>query len=76
MNEALQSTNEERFAVNEEQRQSTDALNNTNALLRSVRTGLRSGAAVVNQKLNCTSFVTGHRASHKVVLTKEVVSGL
>jgi len=54
MNEKLQS-------ANEEQCQRADELNNTKALLRSVRTGPRCGAVVVNQKL---------------ILTKEVVYGL
>jgi two-component system CheB/CheR fusion protein len=52
MNEELQSTNEELQTVNEELRTRSEELNHLNAFLESVLSGLRSGAVVVNQKLD------------------------
>jgi two-component system, chemotaxis family, CheB/CheR fusion protein len=59
MNQESQST-EELCTVNEEQREHTDELNHRNPILRSVLLSPRSGAVVVNQKLNVPFW--NHRA--------------
>jgi two-component system CheB/CheR fusion protein len=52
MNEELQSTNEELETINTELRLRSDDLNNANSLLKSILGGLRTGVAVVDERLN------------------------
>ena len=73
MNEELQSTNEELQTVNEELRQRTDEMNQLNAFLESVLTGLRAGAAVIDQNFNI--LVWNHRAEDLWGLRADEVRG-
>ena len=73
MNEELQSTNEELQTVNEELRTRTDEMNQLNSFLESVLTGLRAGAAVVDQNYNVT--VWNHRAEDLWGLRADEVRG-
>jgi two-component system CheB/CheR fusion protein len=51
-NEELQSTNEELQTINEELRQRSGALNQVNAFLESILTGLRAGVVVLDRDLH------------------------
>lgn len=51
MNEELQSTNDELQAINDELRERTDQLDDANAFLASVLTGLRAGVVVLDRDL-------------------------
>jgi two-component system CheB/CheR fusion protein len=56
MNEELQSTNEELETINDELRQRTDALNESNAFLEAVLSGLGTAVIVVDHEMRVRAW--------------------